>query len=71
MAAARARGRKGGRPKGLSQKAKNTAIVAEQLYKQQQLSVREICVQLSISKASLYKYLRYQGVEVSNYRKDS
>lgn len=64
LAAARARGRKGGRPKGLSQKAQNTAILAEQLYKEKKLSVREICEQLSISKNTLYRYLRHQKVEI-------
>lgn len=64
LAAARARGRKGGRPKGLSQKAKTTAIAAEQLYKEGRLSIREICEQLSISKKTLYRYLRHRGVEI-------
>ena len=32
LSAARARGRMGGRPKGLSPKAEHTAIIAEQLY---------------------------------------
>ena len=41
--AARARGRKGGRPKGLSKKAKHTAIIAERLYLEGELSIREIC----------------------------
>ena len=64
LAAARARGRKGGRPKGLSKKAQNTAIVAEQLYQENELSTKEICEQLSISKNTFYRYLRYRGVEI-------
>jgi DNA invertase Pin-like site-specific DNA recombinase len=64
LAAARARGRKGGRPRGLSKKARHTAIIAEKLYKEGQLSIKEICEQLSISKSTLYNYLRYQGVEL-------
>lgn len=64
LTAARARGRKGGRPKGLSKKAEHTAIIAEQLYKERRLSVKEICEQLSISKNTFYRYLRYRGVEV-------
>ncbi|MCP4356878.1 MAG: recombinase family protein, partial [Chloroflexi bacterium] len=57
LAAARARGRKGGRPKGLSQKAQHTAIIAEQLYREGALTVKEICEQLSISKGTFYNYL--------------
>jgi len=69
LKAARARGRTGGRPKGLSPKAQRKAIAAEALYKEGELSVVEICQNLSISKATLYKYLRHQGVEVSSFSK--
>jgi len=69
LAAARARGRKGGRPKGLSKKAKHTAIIAERLYLEGELSIREICDQLSISKMTLYNYLRHRGVEIGVTRK--
>ena len=64
LAAARARGRMGGRPKGLSQKAEHTAIIAEQLYRDGELSVKEICKQLSISKGTFYNYLRHRGVQI-------
>ena len=68
LAAARARGRKGGRPKGLSKKAQHTAIIAEKLYADGELSTTEICEQLSISKGTLYNYLRRQGVDVGKSR---
>ena len=71
LAAARARGRKGGRPKGLSQKAQHTAIIAEKLYQERELTVKEICEQLSISKGTLYNYLRYRGVNIGAPRGDS
>ena len=64
-----ARGRKGGRPKGLSEQAQKTAIAAEALYKEGQLSVSEMCQNLNISKATLYKYLRHRGIEVSSFHK--
>ena len=48
LEAARARGRTGGRPQGLSRKAEHTAIIAEQLYREGDLTVKEICKQLSI-----------------------
>jgi len=71
LAAARARGRVGGRPKGLSQKAQHTAMIAERLYQEGDLSVREICEQLSISKSTLYNYLRHQGVEIGQQSSQS
>jgi len=37
-------------------------MIAERLYHQQKLTAKEICEQLSISKATLYNYLRHQGV---------
>ena len=72
LEAARARGRKGGRPKGLSKEAKDKAMVAETLYKQGRapedekkvLSVTEICNHIGIARSTLYKYLRYRGVEI-------
>lgn len=64
LEAARARGRKGGRPAGLSKQAEATAMAAETLYKEGQLSVRAICDQLSISKPTLYTYLRHRGIQI-------
>jgi DNA invertase Pin-like site-specific DNA recombinase len=69
LAAARARGRVGGRPAGLPKKAQHTAIIAEKLYLEGKLTTEEICEQLSISRGTLYKYLRHQGVEIGNSRK--
>ena len=64
LAAARARGGVGGRPKGLSKKAQHKAMLAKQLYLEGEFSISEICEQLSISKGTLYNYLHHQGVEV-------
>lgn len=64
LAAARARGRKGGRPKGLSKKAEHTARLAESLYLEGELSVKEICEQLSISRNTFYRYLRHRNVKI-------
>ena len=66
LAAARARGRMGGRPKGLSKAAKDKAMIAKTLYEQRQMSVAEICQYLSIAKSTLYKYLRYMGVKIGS-----
>lgn len=68
LAAARARGRKGGRPKGLSKEAQHTAIIAERLYHDRELTVKQICKQLSISRGTFYNYLRHRGVDLSSPR---
>jgi DNA invertase Pin-like site-specific DNA recombinase len=69
LSAARARGRKGGRPRGLSERAEVTARAAETLYRERQLSVRQICARLGISKTTLYAYLRHRGVSLSPYQR--
>jgi DNA invertase Pin-like site-specific DNA recombinase len=64
LKSARARGRMGGRPKGLSDKAKKTACTAEALYLQNELKTDDIADQLGISKTTLYKYLRTRNVQI-------
>lgn len=64
LTAARARGRKGGRPKGLPVKAEPTACAAETLYREGTLSAEQIAQRLHISKSTLYAYLRHRGVPV-------
>ncbi len=59
----RPRGTKGGRKPGLSQKAKNTAAAAADLYISGKHTIEEIMQTLRIgSKATLYRYLRHQKV---------
>jgi DNA invertase Pin-like site-specific DNA recombinase len=58
LAAARARGRKGGRPKLLSPERRKLAV---QLYHEQQHTVAEICRLMGISKPTLYSYLDEAG----------
>lgn len=55
LAAARARGRKGGRPKSLN---KNEREVAIRLYNERKNTVKEICHIMKISKTTLYSYLK-------------
>ena len=62
LSAARARGRTGGRPKGLPQQAQATACAAETLYREGILSAQQIAEHLHISKSTLYAYLRHRGV---------
>lgn len=65
LEAARARGRKGGRSRGLSKEAEKTAMLAQTLYNERKLGVNEIAVDLKISKMTLYKYLRHRGVLIN------
>jgi DNA invertase Pin-like site-specific DNA recombinase len=69
LSAARARGRVGGRPKGLSSQAQATAMAAETLYREKRLSISAIAGKLHISKSTLYGYLRHRRVEIGPYNK--
>jgi DNA invertase Pin-like site-specific DNA recombinase len=55
LRAARARGRKGGRPKALDEK--KTQLLYK-LYDERQHSISELCDMMGISKTALYGYLR-------------
>ena len=55
LSAARARGRKGGRPKGVDQKKQKAALA---LKKDAGHSIREICAIVGISRNTYYKYTR-------------
>jgi DNA invertase Pin-like site-specific DNA recombinase len=61
---ARARGRKGGRPKGLSQQAKDKAIISETLYREGNLSVSQICQHLGVARSTFYKLLKHRDVQL-------
>lgn len=67
LSAARARGRLGGRPRGIPKASETTACAAETLYREGKLSVMQISKKLNISKNTLYKYLRHRNVEISKY----
>ena len=64
LASARRRGQLLGRPKGLSKAAEQKARIAESLYKEEKYSVEQIARELTISKTTLYKYLRRRGVVI-------
>jgi len=66
LEAARARGRKGGRIRGISKEGQKTAILAQALYNEGKLGVKHIAKELNISKMTLYKYLRFRGVIIPN-----
>lgn len=54
LAAARARGRKGGRPKALNQDKQALAV---KLYDEKKHTIGQICKMMNISKPTLYKYI--------------
>ena len=62
LTAVRARGRQGGRPKGLSKEALSKAQAAKTLYLQQDKPVAEIGQLLGVGRATIYRYLAYLGV---------
>jgi DNA invertase Pin-like site-specific DNA recombinase len=55
LQAARARGRKGGRPKALTPKK---AKMVQDLYRNKENSIDEICKTLNISRTTLYRYIK-------------
>jgi DNA invertase Pin-like site-specific DNA recombinase len=55
LQAARARGRKGGRPKALTPKK---AQMVQDLYRNKENSIDEICKTLNISRTTLYRYIK-------------
>ncbi|AJW62972.1 DNA-invertase hin [Elizabethkingia miricola] len=69
LEAARARGRKGGRRRGMSKEAAQKAILAETYYKEGKMSVVDISKEIGVSKMTLYKYLRYRNVTIGSYIK--
>jgi DNA invertase Pin-like site-specific DNA recombinase len=60
LASARARGRKGGRPKALDEKEREVAV---RLYNERKNSIKEICQILKISKPTLYNYIHQANVQ--------
>jgi DNA invertase Pin-like site-specific DNA recombinase len=60
LAAARVRGRQGGRPKRLSPYQRELLL---RLHQERQHSIAEICQILGISKSTLYNYLAEPGIE--------
>lgn len=63
LAAARARGRKGGRPKALNDKERDVAV---RLYNERKNSIMEICQIMKISKPTLYSYLHQANIQAKN-----
>lgn len=60
LAAARARGRKGGRPKALDEKQRKLVV---RLYNERKSTTKEICEMMNISRPTLYSYLHQDQVD--------
>ncbi|MEC3881839.1 recombinase family protein [Parapedobacter sp. 10938] len=56
---ARARGRTGGRPKGLSKAALIKAHAVKNLYENKKLSMQQIAEEVGLSRVTCYRYLDY------------
>jgi DNA invertase Pin-like site-specific DNA recombinase len=56
LAAARARGRRGGRPRKL--KTNGKVALAQQMFADKSHSIAEMCAALGISRATLYRYVK-------------
>jgi len=63
LAAARARGRNGGRPLKLDEKKRELAI---KLYNERERSIKEICQIMSISRPTLYSYIHKHEAALKN-----
>lgn len=69
LSASRDRGIVGGRRPGITPELLKKAPTAATLYRAKTTPVDEIARQLSISKPTLYKLLKHEGVEISAYKK--
>src|SRR5438045_2286564 len=58
LQAARARGRKGGRPKSHTLNTPKKVALAQSLYENKNNTIEEICKTLHISRATLYRYIQ-------------
>jgi DNA invertase Pin-like site-specific DNA recombinase len=63
LQAARARGRKGGRPKSLNADKRALAV---RLYEERKHTVKQICQMIGISKPTLYKYIDAHGADFNS-----
>jgi DNA invertase Pin-like site-specific DNA recombinase len=61
IAAARARGRKGGRPPMKATEPK--VVLAKKLYQDKSISLDDICATLKMSKSTLYRYVAMKSVD--------
>lgn len=68
LRAAKKRGKVLGPPRGMSEKAKQKAMVAERYHSEGKMTVDEILEKLKVSRGTYYKYLRYQEISPREYK---
>jgi DNA invertase Pin-like site-specific DNA recombinase len=68
LAAARARGRRGGRPKVAALSDAKKVALAQSLYNDGNHSIDEICTTLRVSRSTLYRYIKVQRRAVAEDR---
>lgn len=70
LASAKEKGIKCGRRPGLNEAGNKKADQAANIYKKyfgkSDLSINDICLQVGVSRATLYKYLKMRGVKIKN-----
>lgn len=70
LLAAKEKGRIGGRPTGLSEKARRKAKLAVSEYlkylQYKDTTIEDICVKVGVSRATLYKYLKIKGIKINS-----
>lgn len=70
LLAAKEKGRIGGRPAGLSEKALRKAQLAVSEYSKylqnKDITIEDICVKVGVSRATLYKYLKIKGLKINS-----
>jgi|SRR5581483_7647882 len=59
LAAARARGRKGGHPRVAALNSPRKVAIARALYEDKRNSISDVCQTLGVSRATLYRYLQH------------
>ena len=64
LAAARARGRVGGRPKAQTLNTPKKVALAQSLYDNKDNTIDEICKTLNISRATLYRYIQAKQTHI-------
>lgn len=70
LEAAKARGKFGGRPKGLSEKLKAKSKLAVIMHKNPETSIKDIMIALDMASASVYKCFEYEGYDYKKYHKN-
>ena len=51
----------------MTKETEKKAILAESCYKQGDMAVNKIALEIGVSKMTLYKYLRYLKIEIGGY----